>query len=51
MKILLYFLDADWEVPGSIPSAAIFSESQWVWNVVHSFLVRIKKSSGSGLEN
>jgi hypothetical protein len=43
------------EVPGSIPGATIFSEQQWVWNGVHSALVRISEelleSSGSGLEN
>jgi hypothetical protein len=37
------FLAADSEVPGSIPGAAIFSEKQWVWNGVHSALVRINE--------
>jgi hypothetical protein len=51
------FLAADPEVPGSVPGAASFSEYQWVWNGVHSALVRInedlfeRKSSGYGLEN
>jgi hypothetical protein len=48
------FLDANSEVPGSIPGATKVSESQWVWNGVHSALVRINKelkSSGSGLKN
>jgi hypothetical protein len=40
----------------TIAGAARFSEYQWVWNGVHSALVRIneevleRKSSGSGLE-
>jgi hypothetical protein len=34
---------ADAEVPGSIPGAARFSELQWVWNGVHSTLVRINE--------
>jgi hypothetical protein len=48
-------LAADPEVPGPIPGATKFSEEQWVWNGVHSALVRIneelleRKSSGSGL--
>jgi hypothetical protein len=52
----LHFLAADSEVPSSIPGATKFSEYQWVWNGVHSALVRIneelleRKSSGSGLE-
>jgi hypothetical protein len=29
------------EVPGTIPGATRFSEKQWVWNGVHSALVRI----------
>jgi hypothetical protein len=29
------------EVPGSIPGATTFPEKQWVWNGVHSSLVRI----------
>jgi photosystem II stability/assembly factor-like uncharacterized protein len=37
------FLAADPEVPSSIPGAARFSELQWVWNGVHSALVRIKE--------
>jgi hypothetical protein len=51
------FLDADPEVPGSIPGTIRFSENQSLWNGVHSALVRIneelleRKSSGSGLEN
>jgi hypothetical protein len=31
------------EVPGSIASATRFSEQQWVWNGVHSALVRINE--------
>jgi hypothetical protein len=31
------------EVPGSIPGATRFSEQQWVWNGVHSALVRINE--------
>jgi hypothetical protein len=34
---------ADPEVPGSIPCAARFFEWQWVWNGVHSALVRINE--------
>jgi hypothetical protein len=40
---------------GSIPGATRFAEWQWVWNGVHSALVRInekpleRKSSGFGL--
>jgi hypothetical protein len=34
---------ADPEIPGSIPGAAIFSELQWVWNGIHSALVRINE--------
>jgi hypothetical protein len=30
-------------VPGSIPGAATFSDWQWVWNGVHSALVRINE--------
>jgi hypothetical protein len=37
------FLPANPEVPGSIPSATRFSEQQWVWNGVHSALVRINE--------
>jgi hypothetical protein len=31
------------EVPGTIPGATTFSEYQWVWNTVHSALVRINE--------
>jgi hypothetical protein len=34
-------LAADPEVPGSIPGAVRSSQYQWVWNGVHSALVRI----------
>jgi hypothetical protein len=34
---------ANSEVPGSIPGATRFSEWQWVWNGVHSALVRINE--------
>jgi hypothetical protein len=50
------FLAADPEVRVRFP-ASRFSEWQWVWNGVHSALVRIyeelleRKSSGSSLEN
>jgi hypothetical protein len=37
------FLAADPEVPGSIPGATRFSEYHWVWNGVHSALVRINE--------
>jgi hypothetical protein len=30
-------------VPGSIPGAAKFPEYEWVWNGVHSALVRISE--------
>jgi hypothetical protein len=40
---LLEFLAANPEVPGSIPSATRFSEWQWVWNGVHSALVRVNE--------
>jgi hypothetical protein len=36
-------LATDTEVPGSIPGAARFSEQQWVWNGIHSALVRINE--------
>jgi hypothetical protein len=36
-------LAADPEVSGSIPGFARFSEQQWVWNGVHSALVRINE--------
>jgi hypothetical protein len=39
----LEFLAANPEVPGSIPNAIRFSEKQWVWNGVHSALVRINE--------
>jgi hypothetical protein len=51
------FLAANPLVLASIPSATGFSEYQWVWNGVHSALVRINEEllereiSGSGLEN
>jgi hypothetical protein len=35
------FLTANPEVPGSIPDATTFSEYHWVWNGVHSVLVKI----------
>jgi hypothetical protein len=37
------FLAVNPEVPGSIPGATRFSELQWVWNGVHSALVRINE--------
>jgi hypothetical protein len=37
------FLAANSEVPGSILGATRFSEWQWVWNGVHSSLVRINE--------
>jgi hypothetical protein len=37
------FLATDSQVPGSILGAARFSEYQWVWNGVHSALVRINE--------
>jgi hypothetical protein len=37
------FLVAKPEVPRSIPGAFRFSEYQWVWNGVHSALVRINE--------
>jgi hypothetical protein len=37
----LKFLPANPEVPSSIPGATRFFEQQWVWNGVHSALVRI----------
>jgi hypothetical protein len=48
---------AEREVPGSILGAARFSEERWVWNGVHSALVRIneelleRKNSDFGLES
>jgi hypothetical protein len=37
------FLAPNPEVPGSILEATRFSEQQWVWNEVHSALVRINE--------
>jgi hypothetical protein len=37
------FLAAKPEVPCSIPSATRFSEWQWVWNGLHSALLRINE--------
>jgi hypothetical protein len=37
------FLAADSEVPRSTPGATRLSEEQWVWNGVHSALVRINE--------
>jgi hypothetical protein len=37
------FLAANPEVPGSIPGVARFSEQLWVWNGVHSALVRLNE--------
>jgi hypothetical protein len=37
------FLAADSKVPGSIPDATRSSDYQWVWNGVHSALVRINE--------
>jgi hypothetical protein len=37
------FLTANPEVLGSIPGASKFSEQHWVWNGVHSALVRINE--------
>jgi hypothetical protein len=37
------FLAVNPEVPDSIPGATRFSEWQWVWNRVHSALVRINE--------
>jgi hypothetical protein len=34
---------ANQEVLGSIPDATTFSEWQWIWNGVHSALVRINE--------
>jgi hypothetical protein len=31
------------EVPGSIPGAIRFSELLWVWNGVHSAIVRVNE--------
>jgi hypothetical protein len=36
-------LAANPEVPGSISGATKFSEYEWVWNGVHSDLVRINE--------
>jgi hypothetical protein len=37
------FLATNSEVPGLITGATRFSEWQWVWNGVHSALVRINE--------
>jgi hypothetical protein len=37
------FLAANPEVPGSIPGATRFYVQQWVWNGIHSALVRINE--------
>jgi hypothetical protein len=37
------FLAADLEGSGSIPGSTRFSEYQWVWNGVHSALVKINE--------
>jgi hypothetical protein len=37
------FLAANPEVPGSILGATRLSEQQWIWNGVHSALVRINE--------
>jgi hypothetical protein len=37
------FLAANPEIPDSIPGATRFSKEQWVWNEVHSILVRINE--------
>jgi hypothetical protein len=37
------FLATNPEVSGSISGATRFSEQQWVWNGVHSALVRINE--------
>jgi hypothetical protein len=39
----LEFVAANPEVPGSIPDSARFSAQQWVWNGVHSDLVRVNE--------
>jgi hypothetical protein len=39
----LDFLAADPEIPGSIPCATRFFEQQWIWNGIHSALVRINE--------
>jgi hypothetical protein len=50
-------MGANPEIKGWIPDATKFSAYQWVWNGVHSALVRIneelleRKGSGSDLEN
>jgi hypothetical protein len=40
---MVRFLAADPEVPGSFSGAARFSEWKWVWNWVHTPLVRINE--------
>jgi hypothetical protein len=37
------FLASNPEVPGSILDATRFSDRQWIWNGVHSALVRINE--------
>jgi hypothetical protein len=37
------FLPSDPEVLGSISGATRFSEKQWVWNGIHSSIVRINE--------
>jgi hypothetical protein len=37
------FLAANPEITGSIPGATRFSEYQWVWNGVHTALVRVNE--------
>jgi hypothetical protein len=41
--LVVRFLTADPQVPGSISVAARFSEQQCVWNGVHSALLRINE--------
>jgi hypothetical protein len=42
-SVVQWFLVANPEVTGSIPGATRFSEEQWVWNGIHSTLVRINE--------
>jgi hypothetical protein len=37
------FLASNPEIPGSTPGDTRFSEWQWVWNGVHSGLVRVNE--------
>jgi hypothetical protein len=37
------FLAADPDVSGSIPGATTFSAKQWIWNGVHSNLLKINE--------